>query len=84
MNFRKWSGFIVFLGSLYILWQLREFLLLLLTAVILANALNVLVVKLQSLSEVIAKKFDQPRFCLSRGYAVFASLFLVGLVIWTW
>ena len=38
MNFRKWSGFIVFLGSLYILWQLREFLLLLLTAVILARA----------------------------------------------
>lgn len=82
MNFRKWSGFVVFLGSLYILWQLREFLLLLLTAVIVANALNVLVVKVQELSEAIAEKFQQPRLHLQRTPAVFVSLFLVGLVIW--
>ncbi len=82
MNFRKWSGFIVFLGSLYILWQLREFLLLLLTAVILANALNVLVVKLQNLSTKLAKKFKRPSFCLGRPYAVIASLLLVGFIIW--
>ncbi|OKH15921.1 AI-2E family transporter [[Limnothrix rosea] IAM M-220] len=82
MNFRKWSGFIVFLGSLYILWQLREFLLLLLTAVILANALNVLVVKLQNLSTALAKKFKQPRLCLGRPYAVVVSLLLVGFTIW--
>ncbi|NJN71416.1 MAG: AI-2E family transporter [Limnothrix sp. RL_2_0] len=82
MDFRKWSGFIVFLGSLYILWQIKEFLLLLLTAVILANAMNVLVVKLQQLSTAIAKKFNQPLLCLGRSYAVFAALFLVGCLIW--
>jgi len=82
VDFRKWSGFIVFLGSLYILWQLKEFLLLLLTAVILANAMNVLVVNLQKLSAAIAKKFNQPFLHLGRSSAVFAALFLVGCLIW--
>lgn len=82
MDFRKWSSFIVFLGSLYILWQLKEFLLLLLTAVILANALNVLVVKFQNTSEKLAKKFNQPMLRLRRSYAVFASLLLVGFIVW--
>lgn len=82
MNFRKWSGFIVLLGSLYILWQLREFLLLLLTAVILANALNVLVVKVQNLSRVLAQKVNQPHLQLTRPNAVIVSLLCVGLLLW--
>lgn len=82
MDFRKWSGFIVCLGCFYILWQLKEFILLLLTAVILATALNVLVSKLQNLSHFLAQKFQQPRLAIGRSAAVFAALFLVGSVIW--
>lgn len=82
MDFRKWSGFIVLLSALYILWQLKEFILLLLTAVVIANALNVLVVKLQTLSEALATKFNQPLLRLRRSFAVFAALFLVAFLIW--
>lgn len=82
MDFRKWSGFIVLLSSLYILWQIKAFILLLLTAVIIANALNVLVVKVQILSEFLANKFHQPILRLKRSFAVVAALFLVVLIIW--
>ncbi len=82
MDFRKWSGFIVLLGCLYILWQLKEFILLLLTAVIIANALNLLVIKLQALSVFLAHKFNQSRLQLKRGSAVFCSLLLVFCFIW--
>lgn len=82
MDFRKWSGFIVLLGCLYILWQLKEFILLLLTAVIIANALNLLVVKLQDFSVFLAQKFQRPRLVLKRGSAVFLALVLVFCFVW--
>ncbi|GAB4234780.1 MAG: AI-2E family transporter [Elainellaceae cyanobacterium] len=47
MNFEKWIGAVAFLISLYILWRIRQVLLLLLVAVILAMVLNRLVRWLQ-------------------------------------
>ncbi|MDY7012232.1 MAG: AI-2E family transporter [Cyanobacteriota bacterium] len=64
MTFGRWFGLIALVVSLYILWQIRQLVLLLLAAVILANALNLLVIKLQRLG-------------LKRGYAVFISVLLV-------
>lgn len=46
MSLGKWLGLVVFLVSLYILWQIRQVLLLLFTAVVLASALNTFVLKL--------------------------------------
>lgn len=43
MNFGTWIGLIVFFISLYILWQIKQLLLLLFTAVVLATSLNILV-----------------------------------------
>ena len=43
MNFGTWIGLIVFFLSLYILWQIKQLLLLLFTAVVLATSLNILV-----------------------------------------
>ncbi len=40
MKFEQWLGFIVLLGSLLILWQIRQLLLLLFAAIVVANALN--------------------------------------------
>ncbi|WP_099238552.1 AI-2E family transporter [Synechococcus sp. BDU 130192] len=82
MDFRKWSGFIVLLSSLYILWQIKAFLLLLLTAVILANALNVLVIKLQTWGDRLAARFNQPLLRMGRSFAVFTALFMVVLILW--
>ncbi len=43
MNFSQWLGFIILSISLYILWQIRQLLLLFFTAVVIANGLNHLV-----------------------------------------
>lgn len=43
MNIGKWIGLFAFIVSLYILWQIREVLLLVFAAVVIANALSVLV-----------------------------------------
>lgn len=43
MNFGTWIGLIVFFISLYILWQIKQLLLLLFTAIVLATSLNILV-----------------------------------------
>ncbi len=47
MNFGKWIGLVALAIALYILWQIRHILLLLFTAVVLANALNILVRQFQ-------------------------------------
>jgi predicted PurR-regulated permease PerM len=61
VNFGRWIGLIVLLISLYILWQIRQLLLLLLTAVVIATALNRLVLQLQRLN-------------VKRGWAVLMTL----------
>lgn len=64
MKFGQWLGLVALVVSLYILWQIRQLVLLLLAAVILANAFSILVGKLQRLG-------------LKRGYAVFLTIALV-------
>lgn len=74
MTFGKWLGFVTLIVSLYILWKINQLLLLVLTAVILANAMNMLVVVLQN------------RLTLKRSIAVLFSTLLVisGLVGLFW
>lgn len=75
MSLGKWIGLIVFLVSLYILWEIRQVLLLGFTAVVLASALNGLVRQLTKRG-------------LSRGLAVALAIFsimgvagLIGLLV---
>lgn len=68
MNFGTWIGFVVFGISLYVLWQIRQLLLLLFTAVVLANSLNILV-----------KRFQKSG--IKRIYAVLLALFLLIVVL---
>jgi predicted PurR-regulated permease PerM len=68
VNFGTWIGFVVFGISLYVLWQIRQLLLLLFTAVVLANSLNILV-----------KRFQKSR--IKRIYAVLLALFLLIVVL---
>jgi predicted PurR-regulated permease PerM len=65
----KWIGLFAFILSLYILWQIREVLLLIFAAVVLANALNVLVERLR-------------RSGMKRSFAVLLSvLLLLGVLV---
>lgn len=75
MSLGKWIGLVVFLVSLYILWEIRQVLLLGFTAVVLASALNGLVRQLTKRG-------------LSRGLAVALAIFsivgvacLIGLLV---
>lgn len=61
MNVGQWMGIIVILIAIYILWEIRQLLLLIFTAVVLANALNLVVQQFQRLG-------------LRRGYAVLLSV----------
>lgn len=64
MSLGKWIGLLAFVLSLYILWQIRQVLLLIFAAVVLANALNVLV-----------KRFQESG--MKRSFAVLLSVFLL-------
>ncbi len=69
MNFGSWIGFVAFFISLFVLWQIRQLLLLIFTAIVIATSLNILV-----------KKFC--RMGLKRGYGVaLAILLLAGVVL---
>jgi predicted PurR-regulated permease PerM len=66
----QWVGFFSLIASLYILWQIRRLIMLLFTAIVLAIALNQLVVQFQKIR-------------LKRSWAVFLSItiliiFLIG------
>lgn len=65
MNFASWIGFVAFFISLFVLWQIRQLLLLIFTAVVIATSLNILVRK----------------FCLlglKRGYGVALAILLLA------
>ncbi len=62
MNFGTWIGLIVFFISLYVLWQIKQLLLLLFTAIVLATSLNILVTNFQKRG-------------IGRTYAIFLSMF---------
>jgi predicted PurR-regulated permease PerM len=69
VNFGSWIGFVAFFISLFVLWQIRQLLLLIFTAIVIATSLNILV-----------KKFC--RMGLKRGYGVaLAILLLAGVVL---
>ncbi len=65
MNIGQWIGLIVLLISLYVLWQIRQLLLLVFTAIVIATALNRLARRLQKLG-------------ISRGFAILLS---VGILL---
>lgn len=73
MKLGQWIGLIALVLSLYILWQLREVLLLIFAAVVLATALNRLARSLQNLG-------------MKRGFAVFLSvtIFFAGVIGFFW
>ncbi|AUB40100.1 putative PurR-regulated permease PerM [Nostoc flagelliforme CCNUN1] len=73
MNLGQWIGLIAIVLSLYILWQIREVLLLMFAAVVLATTLNRL-----------AKRFQ--RFGMRRGFAVLlaVAIFLAGVAGFFW
>ncbi|MCC5641687.1 AI-2E family transporter [Nostoc sp. CHAB 5824] len=73
MNLGQWIGLIAIVLSLYILWQIREVLLLMFAAVVLAATLNRL-----------AKRFQ--RFGMRRGFAVLlaVAIFFAGVVGFFW
>ncbi|WP_066377680.1 MULTISPECIES: AI-2E family transporter [unclassified Anabaena] len=73
MNLGQWIGLIAIVLSLYTLWQIREVLLLMFAAVVLATTLNRL-----------AKRFQ--RSGLKRGFAVLLSvaIFLAGVIGFFW
>lgn len=73
MNLGQWIGLIAIVISLYILWQIREVMLLIFAAVVLATTLNRL-----------ARRFQ--RSGMKRGFAVFlsVSIFLALIVGFFW
>ena len=73
MNLGQWIGLIAIVISLYILWQIREVILLIFAAVVLATTLNRL-----------ARRFQ--RSGMKRGFAVFLSvtIFLALIVGFFW
>jgi predicted PurR-regulated permease PerM len=66
VTFGTWIGFFALVLAIYVLWQIKQVVLLLFTAVLLATALNMLVNQLQRLSQkiniFIARKFNLPKF----------------------
>lgn len=68
MSLGKWIGLIAFIIALYVLWQIRDVLLLIFAAIVLAHALNILVDKFR-------------RTGLRRGFAVLLSIVLLLLVL---
>ncbi|MGC1396315.1 MAG: AI-2E family transporter, partial [Coleofasciculaceae cyanobacterium] len=68
VNLGKWIGIFALILSLYILWQLRQAILLIFTAIVIANALNILV-----------QRFH--RSGMKRGFAVLLSIFLMLCIL---
>lgn len=76
MNFGAWIGLVVFFISLYILWQIKQLLLLLFTAIVLATSLNLLVKTFQRRG---IKRFNA--VLLSMLLLIFVSVSCVWIVI---
>jgi predicted PurR-regulated permease PerM len=68
MSLGRWIGLIAFIIALYVLWQIRDVLLLIFAAIVLAHALNILVEKFRCTG-------------LRRGFAVLLSIVLLLLVL---
>ena len=68
MSLGKWIGILAFIISLFILWQIRQILMLIFAAIVISNALNILVGRFQ-------------RSGMQRFFAVLLSLFLLLCVL---
>ena len=68
MSLGRWIGLLAFIVSVYILWEIRQVVLLIFAAVVLANALNILV-----------KRFHQSG--MKRAFAVLLAIFLLIAVL---
>lgn len=68
MSLGKWIGILLFIISLFILWQIRQILMLIFAAIVIANALNILVEKFQVSG-------------MRRFFSVLLSLFLLLCVL---
>jgi predicted PurR-regulated permease PerM len=69
MSIGQWLGFIALVLSLYILWQIRQMMLIIFAAIVLATAINKLARKIQH------------KFTLSRTIGVLAALGIVGAIL---
>ena len=76
MNFGAWIGLVAFFISLYVLWQIKQLLLLLFTAIVLATSLNLLVKTFQRRG---IKRFSA--VLLSMLLLIFVSVSCVWIVI---
>lgn len=68
MSLGKWIGILVFIISLFVLWQIRQILMLIFAAIVISNALNILVERFQ-------------RSGMQRFFAVLLSLFLLLCIL---
>lgn len=68
MSLGKWIGILVFIISLFVLWQIRQILMLIFAAIVISNALNILVERFQ-------------RSGMQRFFAVLLSLFMLLCVL---
>jgi predicted PurR-regulated permease PerM len=76
VNFGTWIGLVVFFISLYVLWQIKQLLLLLFTAIVLATSLNILVKTFQKRG---LKRFSA--VLLSMLFLIFVTVGSVWIVI---
>jgi predicted PurR-regulated permease PerM len=76
VNFGTWIGLVVFFISLYVLWQIRQLLLLLFTAIVLATSLNILVKTFQKRG---LKRFSA--VLLSMLFLIFVTVGCVWIVV---
>jgi predicted PurR-regulated permease PerM len=76
VNFGTWIGLVAFFISLYVLWQIKQLLLLLFTAIVLATSLNLLVKTFQHRG---IKRFNA--VVLSMLLLIFVSISCVWIVI---
>jgi predicted PurR-regulated permease PerM len=76
VNFGAWIGLVAFFISLYVLWQIKQLLLLLFTAIVLATSLNLLVKTFQRRG---IKRFNA--VLLSMLLLIFVSVSCVWIVI---
>jgi predicted PurR-regulated permease PerM len=76
VNFGTWIGLVVFFISLYVLWQIKQLLLLLFTAIVLATSLNILVKTFQQRG---LKRFSA--VLLSMLFLIFVTVGCVWIVV---
>ncbi|MDJ0726185.1 MAG: AI-2E family transporter [Prochloraceae cyanobacterium] len=78
MNFGQWLGFVCLIISIYILWQIRQILLLIFTAVVLSTALNRLVRRLQSSAKIKQRSLA---LGLTLSFTLLVSVLFIFLIV---